>query len=217
MMFFVILAQGTDVVETGHLVGIGGILIGVLTAATLVLVAWLGNARRTQHEIGQLHVRVSELTTRVFGLIDEGAACKKREADLKMEVHSLSIQMRLLQMKEGLEPPTPIPGIIVADIKGKILAYSPSLVPMLGWLPNEMERQSIEVLVPPDLMQQHRVAFARYAAMPNPPTERDLITYALAKSGSRVPVTIHLKSLQPEGLVTAEIRQRAEAKGPEKS
>lgn len=219
LMTFTLFAQAGSDMETGHWVGLGGIALGVVTACSLLFVSWINNARRTQHQIGSLqdqaialHKRITELTTRVFALQDDGAACKQREADLKMEVHALSIQMRLVQMSAG-GPPSPIPGVVVCDMKGKVRIYSPSLVPMLGWLPKEVEGQPLDVLVPPDLVQQHRDAFARYAAMPNPPAERDLVTYALAKSGTRVPVTIHIKSLQPEGLITAEIRQRASADG----
>jgi hypothetical protein len=113
--------------ETEHWYGLGT-MATVLIAAAFFLVAWLNNGTR-------LMKRVDELTTRMFKLQDDAADCKQREGDLKAEVHALTLRVHEMEGKTGTAPPSPLPGIVVADIKGVIRIFSPSLVPMLGWLP----------------------------------------------------------------------------------
>jgi hypothetical protein len=72
----------------------------------------------------------------------------------------------------------------------------------------------IETLIPEDIRKQHQAAFA--AAVANPDAvdpEREILTYGLTKDGARVPIGIrmHVWRAGAEGLITATIRQRAQA------
>jgi PAS domain S-box-containing protein len=107
----------------------------------------------------------------------------------------------------------PLPGIVVADLKGVIREFSPALTPILNYRPVEVVGKPIETLIPEDIRAQHREAFARAVANPDAvDPEREILTYGLTKDGARVPIGIrmHVWRAGAEGLITATIRQRAQ-------
>lgn len=178
----------------------GAIAFGVAVAAGLFFVAWLNNGTR-------LLRRVDELTSQVFTLQQANIKCREEAGNFRLEIHTLTQQIRSLQQHTGMSNPTVITGSAVGDLRGIIRAYSPSLVSIFGYLPAEIIGKKIEVLIPDDIKSVHLVAFER--AIHGPPIlDKTVITFGLTKSGARVPITINLKSLQPEGLIYAEIRER---------
>jgi PAS domain S-box-containing protein len=198
-------------VETGHWVAaIGG---PILLAVVGLLVAWIGNSKHYLDQQKVLMNRVDELTTRMFTVQDEAAACKAREADLKADAQSLAARVRQLERATGAVA-MPLPGIVVADLKGVIREFSPALTPILNYRPAEVVGKPIEMLIPEDIREKHKAAFA--AAVTNPDAvdpEREILTYGLTKDGARVPIGIrmHVWRAGSEGLITATIRQRAQA------
>lgn len=188
--------------------------IGIILICGALVISYVGNSAR-------LMKRVDELQTRIFSLQDEVARCHMERADsirenvsLRAELQLVNSRVKALEAGTGLAPPPPLSGIIVADLKGVIQEFSPALTPILHYLPSEMAGKSIEVCVPPELLERHREKFR--AAAENPgildPT-KEILTYALDKSGTRVPIGITLHGWKTgdatwNGLITATIRQR---------
>jgi PAS domain S-box-containing protein len=198
-------------VDTSHVVASLG--TAVLLAVGAIVLGWLGNTKRMLLTQQRLSGRVDELTSRMFTVQDEAAACKQREADLKADAQSLSARVRQLERATGAVA-MPLPGIVVADLKGIVREFSPALTPILNYRPIEIVGKPIEMLIPEDIREQHKAAFARAVAAPDAvDPEREILTYGLTKDGARVPIGIrmHVWRAGAEGLITATIRQRAQA------
>jgi PAS domain S-box-containing protein len=188
-------------------VGIIGTVFGVIVAGAAFLLAYFNNATR-------LMKRVDDLTSRVFALQDEAAQCRQREGELKVELTSTTARIRALETATGTAPPPPLSGIVVADLKGNIREFSPALTPIFQYLPKEVVGKPITMLIPPEIRPQHDEAFRRGVADPeNIDSGREVLTYGLSKTGSRVPIglTMHGWRAGGEGLITATIRQRLPA------
>lgn len=191
---------------TGGWFGVVGMVIAFFVAVGGFVIAYFNNATR-------LLKRVDDLTTRMFDLQDEASKCREREADLKAEMARMGRRIHDLEKVSG-EPLglLSVTGIIVANLKGIIREFSPALTPILHYLPEEVTGKSIEMFVPPELMEKHRVSFALAAENPDliDPT-RPVITYAVDKQGMHVPVVINLHGWREgdQGLITATIKQRA--------
>jgi PAS domain S-box-containing protein len=187
--------------------GIAGIIVAVVVALGGFLLAYFNNATR-------LMKRVDDLTSRVFALQDEAAQCRQREGELKVELTSTTARIRALETATGTAPPPPLSGIVVADLKGTIREFSPALTPIFQYLPKEIVGKPITTLVPPEIRAQHEEAFRRGVADPEGiDSGREVLTYGLTKTGSRVPIglTMHGWRAGGEGLITATIRQRLPA------
>lgn len=203
----------------GVWVSLGVAFASVALAAAAFVVAWFRQQKAAvdtdatiEKQENNLRKRVDELTNRVFSLQDEVALCMRERADLRAEVAAQAVRLRHLEVATGTTPKSPLAGLLVADMKGTIRVCSPSLVPILGWLPSELEGKPITAVVPPETRAVHAAGIEAFVARGQPADpQKPVVTYALSKSGARVPVTIHLKSLLPEGLVSAEIRERASA------
>jgi PAS domain S-box-containing protein len=197
--------------DTSHVIASLG--AAVLVAVGAIVLGWLGNIKRMLETQRRMANRVDELTTKMFTVQDEAAACKQRESDLKADVQSLSARMRQLERATGAVA-MPLPGIVVADLKGVIREFSPALTPILNYRPAEVVGKPIETLIPEDIRGQHKEAFDRAVANPDAvDPEREILTYGLTKDGARVPIGIrmHVWRAGSEGLITATIRQRAQA------
>lgn len=198
-----------DIGITGWL-GILGLIGTALLAITGFIIAYFNNATR-------LMKRVDELTTKVFQLQDESAACRQREADLKAELIRQNHRINDLEKASGADVGLlNITGIVIADLDGIIQEYSPALTPILLWLPEEVNGKHVTMLVPPENRTEHERAFRIAADNPESiDSTRTIITYALNKLNERVPVTIHHHGRRlgnGQGLITATIRQRAHAR-----
>jgi PAS domain S-box-containing protein len=145
--------------------------------------------------------------------------CQKEAAELKGEVRLLqSVVQRLQGLAKDDAPPVSVPGLIIADINGVIREFSPSLTPLLHWLPAQMRGKNIVVLVPERLREAHTAGLARVAATGQPPwTERSILTHALTREGEEVPVSITLSGWQTEKgdwLLSAQIQKRSTVEQP---
>lgn len=202
--------------QVGGWLGVVAIAVSVLTAAGGIVLAYLGNARTTLERLNQLQKQIFAQQDELGKLRDQEHDCLRREADLKAEVTALRERMKSVEAATGLTPPPALAGIVVADLKGAIQEYSPALVPILGYLPSEMVGKNVAVLVPPELREAHCRGLEHHAADPDSiDPGREILTYALAKNGSRVPVAITLKAWRTggEGLITATVKQRLPDKG----
>ncbi|MDP9348957.1 MAG: GAF domain-containing protein [Gemmatimonadota bacterium] len=82
-------------------------------------------------------------------------------------------------------------GILVMDDRSVILAVNPAVERILGYAPDELIGQSLEILIPERFREAHRVGIQRYLATGNrniPWTGVELP--ALARSGREIPVEI---------------------------
>jgi PAS domain S-box-containing protein len=211
--------------EAGSWLGAVAILISVVTAGGAVVIAYFGNARTTLERLNSLQKQVFSQQDEIGKLRTAGEDCLRRETDAlrresdlkqqageqKAELVALYARVRSLEAVTGSVPPPPLAGILVADLNGVIVEYSPALVPVLEYLPEEAKGKRVEELIPEPLREAHRASFRGHAA--NPDTidpAREELTYMLSKSGARVPVAMTLRGWRTghEGLITATIRQR---------
>lgn len=179
------------------------IILSIVVAVGLLFLAWLNNGR-------MLMTRVNELTTQVMTAQRNEIECRGTVESLKGELKAALGRIRALEAHTGTGADvSPIPGVVVAKPDGTIVVFGPSLVPILGWLPDEMYGRNISVLVPPELLIKHELAFKKFiqAGVSADPA-KVILTQALTKSRARVAVSINLKSLPAESLLVAEIRQR---------
>lgn len=194
-------------------------IIGVITAACAFLVAYLNNATKLQKEIGDLRDQLSSLRdksdkeNRELRIKLHEAELKER--DLQYDLSRAYRRIEVLESTAGIAHPPAIFGVVIADFHGTIQEFSPSLTPILGYLPEQMRGENIEKLIPPELMEQHRTKF-KEAIKPGysiDPT-RKLNTYALDKDGRKVPVSVSLRKWDGETqLITATITVRPSASG----
>ena len=171
----------------GFLTVVGGAIVGVITAACAFLVAYLNNATKLQKDIGELRQQVHKLENDLHTSL-------LREKDLKYDLERAQKRIEVLENTAGISHAQVLPGVVIADFNGIIQEYSPSLTATLGWLPEQMRGESIERLIPSDLLEAHRTKFK--AAMDHGgviDSSKRLNTYALDKNGNRVPVTISLR------------------------
>lgn len=104
---------------------------------------------------------------------------------------------------------------VLATADGRITMVNASAGLLFGYArATDLIGQSIEVLIPPELLDAHRKSFAVAVKGGFPPSyERTLDTFCLCKNGSKRPVTIHLKVQKEMGetLLLATVRQRDES------
>lgn len=214
--------------STGLWMLFGSAIVGVITAACAFLVAYLNNATKLQKEIGELRDQISALRVKSDNEIKEirdKADMESRELrsklheaelqerDLKYDLSRAQRRIEILETTAGISHPPAIFGVVIGDFSGTIQEFSPSLTPILGYLPEQMRGESIEKLIPLDMLELHRAKF-KEAIKPGvtlDPTKK-LNTYALDKDGRRVPVSISLRKWVGETqLITATITLRPSA------
>lgn len=218
----------TTVLSAGFWTMVGAALLGVLTAGSSFLVAYLNNATKMQKEIGDLRDQISKLreksdleisTLRTKSDADTTELRSKltdsllREKDLKYDLERAQKRIDVLETTAGIIHPTLMFGVVIADFNGIIQEFSPSLTPALGYLPEQMRGESIEKLIPAEYMEGYTVRFKESIkpGMTVDPTKR-INTYALDKNGHRVPVSISLRKwVGDTKLITATIVIRPSA------
>lgn len=198
-------------VADGSALTVDAAIVGIIVAAAGLLIGWLGNGK-------QMMVKLNTLTTQVFDLQEKAAGfqkadleCEVREAELKAELASAQRRIEVLETVTGVTHSTPVPGIVIAGQDGIIREFSPSMTVFLGWTAEEMLGQSIEKMMPPDELAKHHAAFANVIShgLGIDPTKR-VLTYALDKNGTRVPISIGLRRWDgAETFITATITPRA--------
>jgi PAS domain S-box-containing protein len=145
--------------------------------------------------------------------------CQRENAELKGDVRLLQASVQRLQgLAKDEAPAVSVPGLIIADIGGTIKEFSPSLTPLLHWLPGQVRGKNVSVLVPERLREAQAAGLARVAATGQPPwTERSVLTHALTREGEEVPVTITLSGWQSDKgdwLLSAQIQKRSPVEQP---
>jgi PAS domain S-box-containing protein len=145
--------------------------------------------------------------------------CTAEAAGLKGDVRLLqSVVQRLQGLAKDEAPPVASPGLIIADIRGTVREFSPSLTPLLHWMPADVRGKNVSVLVPERLRERQAAGLKKVAETGQPPwTERSILTHALTREGEEVPVTITLSGWQTEKgdwLLSAQIQRRSPAEQP---
>ena len=185
----------------------GTIGLGLVVVTVGFLIAYLSNATR-------LMKRIDELTNKVFTLQDEMITLNKERSELKSELALALGRIRQLETTVGVPTVPPLGDIIVADSEGVIKAYGPGLVAILRYFPEEVLEKHIAMLIPAEIQEDHRRSFNRACAdLSNIDPHKEILTFALAKGGIRVPVAITHRGwlMGNDGMITATIRQRAVA------
>jgi PAS domain S-box-containing protein len=100
-------------------------------------------------------------------------------------------------------------GVVVASAAGEIVFVSDQAATLLGYDPNDLIGQSVDVLLPEALRSIHRAHRTRYRAEPTPRAMgAGLLLRARRSDGSEFPVEISLKPLLRDGdlFVVAAVR-----------
>jgi PAS domain S-box-containing protein len=174
---------------------------------------WREIANTQQEEMDRRKLEMDAVHKTLHEVQTSEAECRVKVARLEGEIKLLEMTVRRMQRNMGDDlPAITAPGVIVADINGMIQVASPSLTPLLHYLPHELRGKSVEVLMPDRYKADHRKALAAVGATGTPPwTERVILGEALTKEGEEVPVTISLSGWQTakgDWLISAEIRAR---------
>src|SRR5205814_464129 len=146
----------------------GGAIVGLVLAAVGLLAAWFANGRRMVQRVDDLTKQVFALQIqlfqeqatsheKIFKLQEDAAHCRRRESDLKAEVVVLTRRMIDYEKHAGMpaQPAEFRSGVVVADLKGIVRVFSPSLVPLFKYLPHEVQGKPITMLMPEDVVVVH--------------------------------------------------------------
>lgn len=141
------------------------------------------------------------------------SACQKETTELRGEVRLLTATVQRLQ---GLTGDVPIgqdlPGLFITDIHGKIKEFSPSLTPMLHWLPGEIKGRNVRDLMVDEGDENVVRELTKLETTGRPPwDERVILTSAVNKRGDRVLVTASLTCWQTEKgdwMISVQLRRR---------
>jgi PAS domain S-box-containing protein len=145
--------------------------------------------------------------------------CQKEAAELKGDVRLLQATVQRLQgLAKDDAPAVSVPGLIITDISGVIKEFSPSLTPLLHWLPGQVRGKNVSTLAPERLREAQAAGLRKVAETGQPPwTERVVLTHALTREGEEVPVSITLSGWQTDKgdwLLSAQIQRRSPVEQP---
>jgi PAS domain S-box-containing protein len=98
-----------------------------------------------------------------------------------------------------------VDGIVLVDRQGKVRLLNKSAQEMFGYARDELDGESVDVLLPESVRGDHAARRASFAASPRPrPMGADKDLRALRKDGTEFPVDISLTPLEmPDGLMVA--------------
>lgn len=193
-------------------VGVGsGIFFGVIVAVLALLVVWVNNGKQMQVQISELTANLFKANGKIMDLADSHHKCENEHADTKAELARALHRIGKLEQGTGIINHEPGAGLVIADLKGVIRVFSPSLTAMFRWLPQEVVGKPITILMPPEEKDKHLQAFAFFVSDEHRATDSSKIIFADAidKTGNRFKVAISLDGWQvgSEGLITATIRE----------
>lgn len=153
-----------------------------------------------------------EMTVQLNRLRDSEVECQKNFTEAKTELRILRNDIQRLQGFAGDElPPTIQPGLIIAEMDGTIRIASPTLTPLLHWLPEDLVGQNLEILVPEEYRDRHKKAIEKLLASGQAPQTRILEVEALTKEGKKVKVTTTIKGWRTTSgswMLSGEIKPR---------
>lgn len=84
---------------------------------------------------------------------------------------------------------------MVVDLQtAEIVRTSPFLDTLFGYLPGELNGQSVHLLLPPEIRELHAAHYASYAQDPHPRQmgERDMVLEGYTKAGHKMPLEVFL-------------------------
>jgi PAS domain S-box-containing protein len=154
----------------------------------------------------------------VLRLIQKARAAEQATAELRAgEEYREQLLRELQERKEMFERffEAAPDAILVTDKSGLITDINQQTTRMFGYEREELVGESIEVLVPEHLREQHSAHRHNYFSMPNVrPMGQGLDLYARRKDGSQYPVDITLSPLRAAGelRVLASVRDMTEHK-----
>lgn len=150
---------------------------------------------------------------RLKKLMDDLAEQRLLDIERDASIKVLTLEVNRLMVLLALHAK---PTVITAGFDGIVLHVSDEVTDMLGYQPEELIGKDVDVIIPPELRDQHHKAMAAAS-------ERNYIrgagviieADALHKQGHRVPVTVSLtgKKLGGEFIITASILRRVVRKG----
>ena len=166
---------------------------------------------------------VGKLWTDVRSLTASLLKCETKHATVSAQLSALEttcdgLRSECKSMQEKLDhvhdqvPETLAAVYVTATIpEGVILSVTPSVTGLLGWLPEDLEGQSVDVLVADEFTERHREAMQESVEKGH---LRDDIhafkAYAKAKSGRRVPVLVSIAQLSRDPwMAKAQINYRS--------
>jgi hypothetical protein len=201
--------------------GMGGWIVKLLVEASKgkrlaradAINEWKDLVDNLQKQLNEEHKRGNEQEAQMYNILNNHAKCERENAELRGEIKLLTSDVRRLQLKsDELAPGTVMPALIVATTKGMIVSVMGGISPLLHWLPSDLIKKNIELMIPDRLRDDHRNGLARVAESKKvPDPARPILTYALTKEGQEVPVSIALSGWEAAKgvmLVSAEIRRR---------
>lgn len=186
---------------------------------------WKGIADRQEKAIDKLMkdrddqgTEIRNLTQQIFKIhesysasLARSAACEARSAEQQAEIKLLQSAMQRQQQISG-DVTGDIPGLVIADIHGTIMEFSPSLTPLLHYLPRDVRGKNVDMFIPDRFLGAHRKGMEGIRATDTPPwSERIILGYGITKEGTEVPVSITLsawKTAKGEWLISATVRRR---------
>jgi PAS domain S-box-containing protein len=226
----------------GVLTAFGAMVINILRAKAGIqqqsrkdaISEWQQIAERLQHDVNEDRARMNQLATQNIQQADQIAKLQESRANDLVESHRreqeclkecgqlradlIRAEGAIKQLQKGI-PLQEMIGIMVANDKGTILAYSPSLTPILHYIPQEVVGKDVSMFVPERFRPDHQIGLRRVRELGQEPwPEKTIHTFALTKDGHEVPVAITLKGVlsgaEPSSplLICATIRERTGVK-----
>lgn len=171
-----------------------------------------------QKEIAELRRQYNadtlELRSEIFDLRKKEREGYTREMEYKAELRLAQSNLRRLQASaHDTAPGITLPVEITADENGVIYWASAGVGPMFHWLPQQLMKQKIAVLMPARLQPLHAAGLAKLIADGREPDpEKPVLTYGLTKDGDEFPITVNLCGWIGQAgkrYINAEIRRRA--------
>lgn len=219
--------------NTGWYIGVGGIATGLLVAGGKILADLLSGRSKTRrveradtilewhnlaHELQERYDRLTDRNDKMQDQMREiqrnNSDCEKRAAEHLGEIRLLQSAVQRLQADGS----TTLSGLgtvvtVTADLDGIIRTISPSVSSLLHWLPADLIRKNVELLIPERYRSQHTSALCSVKEGSTVPwTERTILAFALTGDKSpEVPVAITLTlwtTERGERLITADIKKR---------
>jgi PAS domain S-box-containing protein len=97
--------------------------------------------------------------------------------------------------------------VVIVDGKGRITFANTHIEGLLGYSPEELEKQPLDRLIPKNYRADHKTHLARFREHGQPMAmgDRPLI-YGLDKSGDEIPISVSIANLDLDGAVRYNLR-----------
>ena len=90
--------------------------------------------------------------------------------------------------------------VVIVDGKGRITFANAHIEGLLGYTPGELEKQSLDRLIPKNYRADHKTHLARFREHGQPMAMGDRpVVYGLGKSGDEVPISVSIANLDLDG------------------